>query len=75
MTSRASSPEPEDIDRDDVHPPLLGVPAAHRGSCECCNTAYPAGALVVWDSVGLVRLTHRSASSRRQTPAVRRASS
>jgi len=65
MTSRASTREPDDIDRDDVHPPRLGVPAARRGRCECCNTAYPAGALVVWDSVGLVLLTHRSATSRR----------
>ena len=42
-----------------------GVPAARAGRCECCGTAYPAGTVVVWDSVGLVLDRHRSVSSRR----------
>ena len=42
-----------------------GVPAARAGRCECCQLAYPAGTPVVWDSVGLVLLAHRSARSRR----------
>jgi len=29
-------------------------PAAREGRCECCHSAYSAGDLVVWDSVGLV---------------------
>ena len=41
------------------------VPATRQGRCECCRTAYPAGAFVVWDSVGLVLEQHRSISSRR----------
>jgi hypothetical protein len=42
-----------------------GVPATRGGRCECCHTAYSAGALVIWDSVGLVLAQHRSVSSRR----------
>lgn len=42
-----------------------GVPAARDGRCECCRTSYAAGALVVWDSVGLVLAAHRSVSTRR----------
>ena len=41
------------------------VSAAREGRCECCHTAYSAGAMVVWDSVGLVLAQHRSVSSRR----------
>ena len=41
-----------------------GVPATRQGRCECCRTGYPAGSLVVWDSVGLVLEQHRSRSSR-----------
>ena len=41
------------------------VPATRQGRCECCRTGYPAGSLVVWDSVGLVLEQHRSISSRR----------
>lgn len=42
-----------------------GVPAARGGLCECCRATYAAGALVVWDSVGLVLAAHRSVSTRR----------
>jgi len=65
MTSRAGSAEQKTTDSITVHPARAGVPATRPGRCECCNTAYPAHALVVWDSVGLVLLAHRSASSRR----------
>ncbi len=64
-TSRADSPEPEITDNDTDHPQRPGVPATRAGRCECCSAPYPAGALVVWDSVGLVLIAHRSASSRR----------
>ena len=40
-------------------------PATRPGRCECCRTGYPAGSLVVWDSVGLVLEGHRSVTSRR----------
>src|SRR6478609_1225641 len=42
-----------------------GFSAAREGRCECCHTAYSAGDLVVWDSVGLVLAQHRSVSGRR----------
>jgi len=41
-------------------PRTVGVPAAREGRCECCHSAYSAGDLVVWDSVGLV-LAHIAA--------------
>jgi hypothetical protein len=40
------------------------VPATRQGRCECCGTGYPAGSIVVWDSVGLVLERHRSVRRR-----------